>query len=40
MDNILSYYSYVISNLYDIIYSYENVEKNCEITNMVKGDDL
>jgi hypothetical protein len=40
MDNILSYCEYVISNLYDIIYSHESIEKKCEITNIVKGDDL
>ena len=40
MDNIISYYEYVISNLYDIIYSSETIEKKYEITNIVKGDDL
>ena len=40
MDNILSFYDYLISNLYGVIYSSENVEKKYEITNIVKGDNL
>lgn len=40
MDQILSYYNYFISSVYNVVYKTDDTQKQYEITKVTEGDDL